>query len=97
VEESAATIRAVVMPDRAVSIQGAVRVIDSGGRETGGPRVPVFVLSPSDLEENGGRFKLTGGKPIHMRLSTEGRIIGGACIAVYPVLADGSYDAGWGS
>jgi len=90
-----AVTKAVVMPERAVSVKKAIRVCDTGEGECGGPRLPVFVLQPMDLVEYGGAFKVVGGEPTPMRLSTAGRILGGPCIAVYPVLADGTYDAGW--
>ena len=90
-----AQMRAVEMPDRAVRVASAFRVIDNGTEEMGGPRVPVYILQPADLAVNGGAFKLVGGRPIAMTISTVGRVLGGPCIPVYPVNADGSYDAGW--
>jgi len=90
-----AQMRAVLMPDRAVNMNAAVRVIDSGEEEMGGPRLPVYILTAADLKVNGGNFTLNGGKPIKMARSTVGKVLGGMCIPVYPVLADGSYDAGW--
>jgi hypothetical protein len=92
----ASMIRAVVMPERAISINTAVRVIDTGDDLIEGPRLPVYVLQPMDLAEYGGAFRLTGAKPMPMRLATQGRILGGPCIPVYPVLEDGKYDADWG-
>ena len=58
----------------------------------GGAAIPVIAIADTDLEANGGTYRLKAGPAIPMTVVTGEPIKGGSARVVYPVDLNGDYD-----
>ena len=92
-----ATLGGSIIPATAVTgrkvIQGpAIRVYNAAGstrKVFGGHSVPIIIITNADI----GNYKVAQGEPIPIVHLARGQVRGGAALPVYPVDADGNYDA----
>jgi hypothetical protein len=76
----------------------AIRVIavEGGPGPISGPAQPILVLAEDEIQSLGGPVKLAANAPLQVVNAEGSRVVrGGNAIPVYPVLEDGSYDAGF--
>ena len=92
-----ATLGGSIIPATAVTgrkiVQGpAIRVFNAAGSTRnviGGPSVPIVIITNVDI----GNYKVAQGEPIPMVNLVGRKVRGGAAWPVYPVDANGDYDA----
>ena len=91
-----ASVKATKVTGRGRRRRTAFRVFNDAAQERetlGGAAVPVITIADTDLEANGGTYRLMAGPAIPMRVVTGEPIKGGAAMVVYPVDRAGDYDA----
>ena len=91
-----ASVKATKVTRRGRRRRTAFRVFNDAAitRELiGGAAIPVIAIADTDLEANGGTYRLMAGPAIPMRVVTGEPIKGGAAMVVYPVDRAGDYDA----
>ena len=91
-----ASVKATHVTGRGQRRRTAFRIFNDTAQEReliGGAAVPVIAIADTDLEENGGTYRLMAGPAIPMRAVTGEPIQGGAAMVVYPVDRAGDYDA----
>ena len=91
-----ASVKATKVTGRGRRRRTAFRVFNDAAitRELqGGAATPVIAIADTDLEANGGTYRLMAGPAIPMRVVTGEPIKGGAAMVVYPVDRAGDYDA----
>lgn len=74
----------------------AIRVYNATGstkKYESGAAIPIIVLAQADIKDNGGKYRVSAGPAIPMIRVTTRKVQGGAAIPVYPVDANGNYDA----
>ena len=91
-----ASVKATKVAGRGRRRRTAFRVFNDAAQERetqGGAATPVITIADTDLEANGGTYRLMAGPAIPMRVVTGEPIKGGAAMVVYPVDRAGDYDA----
>lgn len=92
---SGSTIPATVVAGRTVIGGAAIKVFDAAGLPrpiVSGPAIPIVIITDTDIEDNGGPYRVAGGAAIPM-LNVMDRPVGsGSVLCVYPVDADENYD-----
>lgn len=91
-----AVVRGEVVAGRSVRGFQAFRVINGaalGRTVRAGRAVPIVVLGQNDVFSRGGQYRVVEAPTIPMVNLTGVRVKGGPAIPVYPVDANGNYDA----
>lgn len=92
---SGSVIPATILPGHAVRGGAAIRVFNADGLPrliVSGPALPVVIITDTDIEDNGGPFRVAGGAAVPMVATDDRPIRGGYALCVYPVDVDGNYD-----